>query len=279
MEKVESADNLFVFWAKLLRGRVTPETAQTFHPLLCHMTDVAEVTRLMWRETLSPAARRRAQAALNLPDEEAAERWIVFFAGLHDLGKAGPVFTLQEAASRLSQFYQGLPGPPLRAADAYHGIVTAAELPEILAGEDFRLPLEVARRVAAAVGGHHGTIPTSDQVSKAADAAGGIKWKRIRTRIARAVADALEVPRALVPRTLDNAAAMWLAGLVSVADWIGSDERFFEYRVRRFNDLGRLDLTEYRAHAATQARLALSQLGWLGWQPRNVQASFATLFP
>src|SRR5215210_1637426 len=82
---------LMVLWGKLPREADAPPS---YHPLLCHMIDVALVARVMWREGLPPAARRRVAEALAV-DEGAAEHWVAFLAGLHDLGKASPVFVYQ----------------------------------------------------------------------------------------------------------------------------------------------------------------------------------------
>ena len=68
----------------------------SYHPLLCHMLDVASVAREMWRSTLSPRLRRETTEALGfLEDQDAAGVWCAFLAGLHDLGKASPSFQLQ----------------------------------------------------------------------------------------------------------------------------------------------------------------------------------------
>ena len=63
--------------------------SESYHPLLCHMLDVASVAREMWRSTLSPRLRRETTEALGfLEDQDAAGVWCAFLAGLHDLGKA-----------------------------------------------------------------------------------------------------------------------------------------------------------------------------------------------
>src|SRR4051812_12928743 len=104
----ESAPPSVAYWAKL--GRSAGNDA-CFHPLLCHMIDVAVVARAMWRDVLSAAARDRLGDALGLP-ADMAESWVAFLAGLHDLGKACPVFQLRREAAVLRALYAGLPAAP-----------------------------------------------------------------------------------------------------------------------------------------------------------------------
>lgn len=127
MDNQASTGSWFL-WGKLSRGSAAPAS---FHPLLCHLVDVAVVAAALWRDALSPRARTWFARALAL-DEEAAGRWIAFLAGLHDLGKASPGFQLQDAAHPLIKDQLAgvglrrqalLPNPPA------HGLVTAAALP------------------------------------------------------------------------------------------------------------------------------------------------------
>ena len=84
-EDAGASTNLTKFWGKLGKEK----EAGGFHPLLCHMLDVAAVAERTWDDVLTPAARRRLAAALGL-DERAARRWVAFLAGLHDSGKCSP---------------------------------------------------------------------------------------------------------------------------------------------------------------------------------------------
>ena len=83
---------MFACWGKL----ASPDESPSYHPLLCHMVDVAMVTQGMWQYSLSPSQRRGLCSGLGLgQDEDAAGLWCAFLAGLHDLGKASPAFQLQ----------------------------------------------------------------------------------------------------------------------------------------------------------------------------------------
>ena len=74
-------------WAK----RETDLLHEVRYPLLFHMLDVAAVTQKLWEKSLHSEARRFFAGQLNLSESEAAT-WTSFWSGLHDIGKASPVF-------------------------------------------------------------------------------------------------------------------------------------------------------------------------------------------
>jgi hypothetical protein len=81
--------SLAILWAKL--GHSAARTKPRYHPLLCHLLDVAVVARELWQSVLSVPARQHVADALGL-DVDAAGAWIAFWAGVHDIGKACPAF-------------------------------------------------------------------------------------------------------------------------------------------------------------------------------------------
>ena len=85
--------DLFRFWAKTSHDKESPNA---YHPLLCHMIDVAAVAKSVWCDVLPSATRRRVGAALGFEeDSEQLAALVAFIAGLHDLGKASPPFILR----------------------------------------------------------------------------------------------------------------------------------------------------------------------------------------
>ena len=60
-----------------------------YHPLLCHMLDVAAVAGLVWDHHLTLGLRKRLERALGVAD---ARTLVVFVTGAHDIGKACPGF-------------------------------------------------------------------------------------------------------------------------------------------------------------------------------------------
>ncbi|MBX3279721.1 MAG: CRISPR-associated endonuclease Cas3'', partial [Acidobacteria bacterium] len=269
-------DDPYLLWAKLPRES---ENSRAFHPLICHMLDVAVVARIMWREVLSETARRQTAESLQLPVDE-AEKWIAYLAALHDLGKASPAFQLRKEARHLFEIYRTLGRPPnVEAKDCPHGGVTAETLPDILT-EEFGIDGQTAMRLSVVIGGHHGTFPTSTELLQYPDPGVGItsRWKTIRRGISLMLRDLLGVSKHAIPHGCDHATAMFIAGLVSVADWIGSNNDYFPYLVGDFASLPTLSLDEYMRNAEAGARLALTRLGWMDWEQPTAPLEFSQLF-
>ncbi|MEA2498092.1 MAG: hypothetical protein QOH26_497, partial [Actinomycetota bacterium] len=51
---MDNASDPLILWAK--RGIAAPDGP--FHPLICHMIDVAEVAKALWTDVRSPATKR-----------------------------------------------------------------------------------------------------------------------------------------------------------------------------------------------------------------------------
>lgn len=267
-------NNPYLLWAKLPKET---HDSRSFHPLICHMLDVAVVAREMWRSLLPEAARHRIIESLQLPESE-AETWITYIAALHDLGKASPAFQLRKEAQNLFKIYEELGTPSnIEAKDCPHGRVTAAELPQILE-EEFGVEWQTANRLAVVIGGHHGTFPTSYELERIlSEGVGGKKWKWLRRELAMTLKDLLGVSKDAIPQDCNHAAAMYIAGLVSVADWIGSSD-FFPYLVEDFDALPTKPLADYLSESEAKAKKALARLGWLGWNQPSDKLSFKQLF-
>jgi CRISPR-associated endonuclease/helicase Cas3 len=272
MTDLDPLPNLALFWAKLRRTNdPTP-----YHPLICHMADVAATTLAMWDSVLSPAARGHFAETLAL-GKARARLWVAFLGGLHDLGKASPAFQLRPAAQNLQHLYATLPRP-IGPAQAPHGTVTTDALGEILVAR-LGVAAPAAWRLATIVGGHHGLFPRSVDLERLDRGAVGLgAWREVRAALVEALRVALDVPSS-VPSDPSNAGAMELAGLVSVADWIGSDETHFPYAASDASRVPEINLPEYLTQARQRASRALSRLGWSGWTPGSARLDFAQLFP
>lgn len=276
-------EQLLKFWAKSSSDDLHP---RAYHPLLCHMIDVASVAERIWDDVLSAACKRRFMNAFGTE----GRRLVALIAGLHDLGKCSPPFALRglnepgrrtELLLELLRETQFWRDSAPRSIEAPHGFVTALELPQILS--DLGINDEVARQISILIGGHHGVFPTSHYLNKLSvqSYVGDDSWGRARQEIARSLADLLGIDRfqtRTVPR-LDNGSIMILAGLVSVSDWIGSDTQFFNCAIMDLREVHEFDLEEYLRYARRQAEKALEQLGWLDWVELTESREFGQLFP
>ncbi len=277
--------NILRFWAKLPHSDQENTISTKFHPLICHMIDVAVVTREMWKQVLSTAARQHIAQALTITIEQ-AEIFITFLAALHDLGKASPAFQLRDAAKNLLFLYSDMGKPPLvKPSDIPHGRVTAKELTQILE-KTYGVNRKLARQVSKVIGGHHGSFPTDEEfLTKYPPSGAGqnIKsWDKLRSELVIVLLEnfnALEVIKNFSIKTVPHAVSMIIAGLVSVADWVGSNSDFFPYEVEDFNNLPKFDIQDYLQRATKQAQRALKSLGWLTASQPKQSSTFTELFP
>lgn len=277
---------LWRIWAKWPRN----PGDRRYHPLLCHMLDVAYVTRLMWDRALTRTQRQRIAKALGLEESDAAT-WVAFWAGLHDLGKASPSFQtqLKDSQSRsIKEEHAPLVAGWLRAAgldirDAHwasHGAISLLLLESLLPGP-YRVSEELTQQVAAIVGAHHGVFFTENQkyVFGSAELIGDDKWFELQGRLAALVACALDLPDRAPQGILRDGDAMALAGLISVADWIGSNINYFPLRGVISSRPAALDVAAYKLDSAQRAQHALKDIAWdvidLTGQPQD----FTQLFP
>lgn len=203
------------FWAK------TTVDGRPGISVLGHMENVGYVARCL------------AQITPNLLERfgiGAAEAGAL--AGLHDLGKICPGFQRKSAAwleaNGLTEIARRCMWD--RDMESDHGKVTHAAVQHFLvtSGANRR----TAKFLSAVLGGHHGRLnPPNDrgfQPRKAIlEQHSGIDWSKERDDAARTICDAFGANLGELAADSESPALWWLAGLTSVADWIGSDENFF----------------------------------------------------
>lgn len=259
-----------LLWAKTSKDRTAT------HPLICHLIDVAEVAHAMWNSVLTESLRTHFAQALGL-DVKAAGRLVAFWASLHDLGKASPAFQRLHPPAEQTLEAVGLPFHRQFVIErSPHGTISARVLHELLESETALSP-PLARRIAHAVGGHHGTWPASADVSALrSDQVGSGPWESVRRELVQALRGLYLPPRVErlgATQFEENTLLTLLSGLTSTADWVGSMEEYFCFSTVP------VDLASYRQHAAVVAQQALDQLGWTNWQPPTRAATFGDLFP
>ena len=263
-------------WGKTDKDKEGKQRADVYHPLLFHLLDVGHVARLLWREVLSARTREVLCAALGL-DEDAACRLVTWLAAAHDIGKACPGFQFQKRDDKfgpkflwqrleVAGLYEGTSNQ-----SAPHGFVSAKTLLPLLSGG-------AAKVLSHVVGAHHGTFPQSSDLNFC-EAMGDEKWGEARQSLLRVMNLALFEDDAPPPQCgdiRDPALVPLLAGLISIADWIGSSKQYFSANTRENQ---RRDIREYSQHSQDRAHKALQEFGWL---PRvefgAARASFQELF-
>ncbi len=259
------------FWAKTGQGEKREDGQPEYHPVICHLADTAAVAMEIVGHYLSPVAIATLEKGLGLAGESLI-KCCAFLAGCHDLGKVSPAFQFQvsEVGKALvgKHFYDlWLKLPDVKTP---HGTVTAKTMPEFLldAGLSELIPArkaeKLARRLAIIVGGHHGFFPSQKDIDSVHDGLCGTNegsdWQH--QRFAHTIFEQLQQFVGLrkndLPTHCDNAAAMILAGMTTVSDWIASnpDEKTgFPYA----NDT---PFEEYAQELPQKAQRALTAIGW-----------------
>lgn len=249
--------------ANLLLWAKKSDDSDDHYPLLFHMLDTAAVCGEIWDMCLQKSAQQFMSKELAVPPESAMQ-WVSFLAGLHDIGKASPGFQSKSVAARQELEKLGFDFQGVR--DIPHGIVSACVLPELLQGK-------LSSQLAVVLGGHHGVFPNSEEMHRWRRHLGTGKWQQVRQALFHNLGELCGIKDLPAPSSEPgNAFYMFLAGLVSVADWIASNEIYFPYKTDLTVD-GHLD------YAKGQALEALDKLGWTGWKPALTEANVQELFP
>ncbi len=257
-----------------LYAKTNRQNRDQIHLLLYHLIDVGTVAQAMWQTVFTDSFRQQMADMLSLTPVEAG-RFVAFMAALHDLGKAGPTYQNKYAPQWLCDKFKeiGL----LIAAKHYnhatqqspHATVTAWALPALLT-EYEKYEDRFAKKISAALGGHHGSWPSPYATDGINDDACPL-WDEMRRDLyweLRAVFPPPHITVKLSTYALNTVLTL-LSGLVSVADWIGSNEHYF----RMEGDV--ISTREYAAQTAVSAQNALQKLGWHGWKPTGDSRRFS----
>lgn len=241
-----------VLWAKSGEGRG--------HPLLAHMLDVAAVAEAILE--LEPAATHEFLAKHFGLSVDAIIRWLAVLAGLHDVGKAIPGFQVKWAEGRACVEAEQLPFSSRLLASNRHDAGSAAILEKWLPMQT-QASREWCRHIAQAVSAHHGYPLSQKEKDDGLAPREDVAWSRVRDQLLETYWSIL-CPAGAVDPDVDGLALAtinWLAGLTSIADWIGSNVEWFPLGERCDG------LPDYFQHAKTLAHQALAAIGWRSFSP------------
>jgi CRISPR-associated endonuclease/helicase Cas3 len=246
------------------------------HPLFFHLIDVAMVTQALWNRSLQWVLHNTMARELDL-STEAAGRWLSFFSGLHDIGKASPDF--QRKSTKVKQVLAGKAFHfPADQVKTPHGLITAKTLPNLFIEDSFHggcFPKKFARNIARVLGGHHGEFPNASKIlGLSKRQMGDGLWESVRRNLFFELAKLLEIDSLPFPNNPSPSNSFFISfiGLTSVADWIGSNDEYFPYEDKAVAPLHYLPIARERAEKA------VDDLGWSGWQPPQEPYSFKKLF-
>jgi CRISPR-associated endonuclease/helicase Cas3 len=203
------------FWAK------TTQDNKPGISVFEHMVNVGCVARSMSEAAPELLTRFQLDAAT-----------VGALAALHDLGKISPGFQRKCEAwlesNGLSKTARN--GVWDTAMESDHGKITHAAVQKYLT--DNGVDRKAGKYLSAVLGGHHGRLsPPNDRGfmprGQITENSSGIDWVKERNSAAEAVLSMFGPDLAGLAVDDMSPALWWLAGLTSVADWIGSDERYF----------------------------------------------------
>nr|WP_277611165.1 CRISPR-associated helicase Cas3' [Microbulbifer celer] len=228
------------------------------HGLLAHLLDVAAVAETILMREPESTRRWAAQAlGIYLPS---LVRWIAFLAGLHDFGKAIPGFQDKWQEGRQADEARGLAFPQRSLGVTDHACASAALLGEHLNRQGVEQRYWVLH-VLQAISAHHGYNFSQIEINRAKPLREPEAWGAARNTIFDVFLAVLAPQGVPEVEALSQPAVQWLAGLTSVADWIGSNPDWFPPGER-------CDLfTDYYADALWRADEALSAIGWIVNKP------------
>lgn len=235
-----------------------------WHPIILHMLDVAAVAGFVWEHNLADGLRKRLESIFTANDIKSL---IMFLAGAHDIGKANPGF--QKKVWRIAESSGFLYSENDR--NCPHGQVTAFALREFLS-PTFSLLGQLS-------GGHHGVFPRSSQLQLGRDSLGNRQWQESRTETLNKFAEIVGFDFRQQPISVisDPLVVPVLAGLISVVDWIGSNQDFFPCFTVCGETVG-IDYINYWKESQVKAQRALSKLGWFPGVTFDKETSFDQVF-
>lgn len=270
---------IFDYWGK---ARPQPEGEAQWHLLPYHALDVAAVG-LKYLQA-HPRLSGFFADGLGCPPEE-THRWLTFWLALHDLGKFTAAFQSQRP-----DIVERLQGQRERSIGSYpinglkHDSLGAMLWRRLLSHHDVlgmgggkaSLLWERSAPWIEAVTGHHGEPPETSgnlfsHCHRSDEQAAAAFVEAVLQLLGR---DALLATLEKVGAKLKQEGARlswWLAGLAVLADWIGSNTRYFPYRDKE------CDLGDYWCEAQQRAQLALRETGVLP-QPAASTVSVQALF-
>ncbi|MDN3355835.1 CRISPR-associated helicase Cas3' [Actinomadura sp. DC4] len=249
------------------------------YPLAWHLADTAAVARLLWTQYLTVGARRTIAAALRTSVEEAGAL-IVFWAALHDIGKAIPCFQAQ-----CPHLYESLRADerfptPIMPQDMRHEEAAHRVLMRMFAEQGYGVGKSdaPAYRVAQLLGGHHGRFRSEPRQKLKEPLAhfpglGADGWQKQRSALFEAMYETTGRP--VPPTRVSGAAAAMTTGILILADWLASQESFLLERIASLGDTHRA--VAERFHATY--RVAPGLLDAAGLRPVGLRdAGFAESF-
>ncbi|MBD3226732.1 MAG: CRISPR-associated helicase Cas3' [Candidatus Lokiarchaeota archaeon] len=253
-----------------------------YHPLICHLTDVAAVAEIFWKKIFSEYLKSHLNDAL-FNDIQLTKRFLIFFSGIHDLGKATPIFQskITELANRISKFTNL---EVISTSNQPHNLLSGEILYHLLISGETDLNFinpDLIFKMKYLIGGHHGNFPRAMNFADLVPGYfGNEKWKQVQIQMINIIADfsglneynkinLFSTPNDVKIERLNSILTL-IAGFISVVDWIGSNDVFFDFYtpIQSFNDIAEFK-KEYFQLSRARAKDAIEKIGWGNWRKED----------
>lgn len=256
---------------------------------------------MLWEHWLSEGQKQIIRTLLPGSDDEKGKRLAQFLAATHDLGKVTPAFQTKRGFANTADLDFLLVEKLER--DGFHGVSTTqlaniSSTPHALASQYLLSVHGVGDDIASIVGAHHGRPINSKQILM--DQKGYLsnyyqienpdypvhrEWKEAQEAILKWALESSEYRGVDELPEINQPAQVILSGLLIMADWIASNERYFpliaiedldisdpERRIQEgWNRWQKGDLWEPQGYEAVTSRYSKR----FGFQPRDVQETFS----
>ncbi|MFI1607780.1 CRISPR-associated helicase Cas3' [Streptomyces griseofuscus] len=257
------------------------------YPVICHLIDTAVIAGQLWDSYLTVGQRSLLAKGWDVAEAH-ARQLVMFWAGLHDLGKLCPAFqhqTPEAAAGLLEDPAYPVPGDR---SSIRHERVSHLTAPSLLAQVGYPTngrPLRsIAHQIGQILGGHHGAygnalsarVLTSPEDQEPRVGVDGWSLQRAaHLHTLHALCGSPEPPAQFAP----GGACVLATGLIVLADWLAS--RIGWVRARHGERQHSRDPQDWSAHVerarrAASKALAQVQLTAPVWKPAT---SFTDMFP
>lgn len=205
--------SVFDFWGKAERN------GPGWHPAVCHMLDTGIVAREILR--LQPTAFRQRFVGSLGGDDSLYLNVVALIVALHDIGKVSPGFVAQRMDLCEHLKARGLSFFSTDERD--HGRVAMAVLPDIFESILFATQ-ETAEALSYILSAHHGVFDNSEGRNP-----GDAAWESIRHDAVKLLSRVFAIESLSTVNFQGVSDLFLLGGLISVADWLASDEKTFAY--------------------------------------------------